>query len=196
MAQQNQEVTGSGATTTDICPVCSLTYSIFSRFPSLPSAKALNVETGEFFPLDRVRSMSSGHAMTEALGYSWTCDCRNRPPKRFNQQSLRQQGRNERAEQSDDADMLGSPYGNSPRTPQNFGGDQPLQYAEGATGDNVQHIAVRGVSAADEAECDAMYEARMKYCSALSTMYGRDMRTYLACKEQAFQDYQACRGYR
>jgi len=26
-------------------------------------------------------------------------------------------------------------------------------------------------------------------------MYGNDARTYLACKQQAFQDYQACRGY-
>jgi hypothetical protein len=32
-------------------------------------------------------------------------------------------------------------------------------------------------------------------CSALSKMYGSDVRTYLACKQQAFSDYQACRGY-
>jgi hypothetical protein len=57
-------------------------------------------------------------------------------------------------------------------------------------------IAARGVSEADEAECDAMYEMRMTYCRGLSQMYGGDPRTYLACKEQAFQDYQACRGYR
>lgn len=72
---------------------------------------------------------------------------------------------------------------------------QPFEYSPDTVGDDVTDLAARGVSAAEEAECDAMYEARMTYCSALSKMYGGDVRTYLACKQQAFADYQACRGY-
>jgi hypothetical protein len=52
----------------------------------MSSAKALNVETGEFFPLNRVRSLPSGDEMTEALGYAWACDCRGRLQKRFDEQ--------------------------------------------------------------------------------------------------------------
>jgi hypothetical protein len=76
-----------------------------------------------------------------------------------------------------------------------FSDAQPFEYQPGAIDDNVMELAARGVSEAQEAECDAMYEARMTYCSALSKLYGGDARTYLACREQAFQDYQACRGY-
>ncbi|WP_329959713.1 hypothetical protein [Paraburkholderia translucens] len=47
---------------------------------------ALNVETGEFFPQDRLRSYSNGYDMAEALGYAWACDCRERTPKRFDEQ--------------------------------------------------------------------------------------------------------------
>ncbi|SMG20933.1 hypothetical protein [Paraburkholderia susongensis] len=71
----------------------------------------------------------------------------------------------------------------------------PFEMGDSVSRGNVLTMAVRGVSEAEEAECDAMYEARMTYCSALSKMYGGDARTYLACKQQAFADYQACRGY-
>ncbi|WP_240162878.1 MULTISPECIES: hypothetical protein [unclassified Paraburkholderia] len=145
------------------CQSCRITYSIYSNFPPMPSsARAYNVETGEFFPFDRMRSLPTGFAMLEAQGLAWTCNCRGR----------------------------------SRTPPQNLGNAQPFSYQPGAISDDVHDIAARGVSAAEEEECDAMYEARMTYCSALSKMYGGDMRTYLACKDQAFQDYQACRGYR
>ncbi|SAK85099.1 hypothetical protein AWB82_05751 [Caballeronia glebae] len=77
-----------------------------------------------------------------------------------------------------------------------LGDASPFEYSEDSLlGDDVTELAARGVSAAQEAECDAMYEARMTYCTALSKMYGGDARTYFTCKEQAFRDYQACRGY-
>ncbi|WP_225034092.1 hypothetical protein [Paraburkholderia sp. XV] len=77
-----------------------------------------------------------------------------------------------------------------------FTNSPPFGYEPDQSEDSsVIDIAARGLSEAEEAECDAMYEARMTYCNALSKMYGNDARTYLACKQQAFQDYQACRGY-
>lgn len=82
------------------------------------------------------------------------------------------------------------------QTSTSLGDAAPFEYSEDAISGDVEEIAARGVSAAEEAECDAMYEARMTCCGLLSKMYGGDMRTLLACKEQAFQDYQACRGYR
>lgn len=73
---------------------------------------------------------------------------------------------------------------------------QSFQYLSEQPDDRgIVDLAARGLSASDEAECDALYEVRMTYCSALSKMYGSDARTYLACKQRAFQDYQACRGY-
>jgi hypothetical protein len=72
---------------------------------------------------------------------------------------------------------------------------QPFQYRSFNLDADVTDLAARGLTGAEEAECDAMYEARMIYCNALSKMYGGDTRTYLACKERAFQDYQTCRGY-
>ncbi|MGF6301493.1 MULTISPECIES: hypothetical protein [Paraburkholderia] len=37
---------------------------------------ALNAETGEWFPFDRLKSYSNGYDMAEALGYAWACNCR------------------------------------------------------------------------------------------------------------------------
>ncbi|WP_438268832.1 hypothetical protein [Paraburkholderia youngii] len=56
----------------------------------------MNVETGEFFPFERVRKLKSGYAMAEALGYEWACNCRGRPQKRFDEQ-FRLKDRNGRA---------------------------------------------------------------------------------------------------
>ncbi|MCC8400393.1 hypothetical protein LJ655_00550 [Paraburkholderia sp. MMS20-SJTN17] len=67
------------------CDLCRITYSIYSKFPPMPSAKALNAETGEWFPFDRLRSYSNGYRMAEALGYAWACDCRGRSEKSFDQ---------------------------------------------------------------------------------------------------------------
>ncbi|MBB5496080.1 hypothetical protein [Paraburkholderia sp. MM5384-R2] len=60
------------------CQLCRITYSIYSNFPPMPSAMALNAETGEWFPFDRLKSYSNGYDMAEALGYAWACDCRER----------------------------------------------------------------------------------------------------------------------
>lgn len=80
--------------------------------------------------------------------------------------------------------------------PTSFANTPPFGYAPDQSNDSSAiEIAARGLSEAEEAECDAMYETRMTYCNALSKMYGNDARTYLACKQQAFQDYQTCRGY-
>jgi hypothetical protein len=76
-----------------------------------------------------------------------------------------------------------------------LGDAQPFEYAPNALSGDVMDIAARGVSEAHEAECDALYEMRMTYCRGLSAMSGGDPRTYAACSEQAFRDYQTCRGY-
>ncbi|MBC8748230.1 hypothetical protein [Paraburkholderia podalyriae] len=82
MEQQKQDETGGK----EECLLCRITYSVYSNFPPMPSAMALNAETGEWFPFDRLKSYSSGYEMAEALGYAWACDCRGRAPKRFNEQ--------------------------------------------------------------------------------------------------------------
>lgn len=83
---QRQIQQGNWSVEEEICGLCRTTYSIYATFPPMPSAQALNVETGEFFPFDRVRSLSSGYDMAEALGYAWACTCRERPQKRFDEQ--------------------------------------------------------------------------------------------------------------
>ncbi|SMG56174.1 hypothetical protein [Paraburkholderia susongensis] len=57
------------------CLLCRVTYSIFERFPDVPSGMVINVETGNFFPLATLRSYSSGRDMVEALGVAWACQC-------------------------------------------------------------------------------------------------------------------------
>ncbi|SMG57876.1 hypothetical protein [Paraburkholderia susongensis] len=68
------------------CLLCRVTYSIFERFPDVPSGMVMNVETGNFFPLATLRSYSSGREMVEALGVAWACECRERSPNRFDEQ--------------------------------------------------------------------------------------------------------------
>ncbi|WP_233808131.1 hypothetical protein [Paraburkholderia sp. HP33-1] len=82
MEQQTQKYTGGK----EECLLCRITYSIFSNFPSMPSAMALNVETGVWFPHDRLRSYSTGYQMADALGYAWACKCRERASKRYDEQ--------------------------------------------------------------------------------------------------------------
>ncbi|MEM5293522.1 hypothetical protein VSR82_04145 [Burkholderia sp. JPY481] len=84
MEEQSQKGTGAQTTDEEVCDLCKITYSIYSKFPPMPSAQALNVETGEFFPFDRVRKMKSGYDMVKALGYAQACTCRGRsrtPPQ-------------------------------------------------------------------------------------------------------------------
>jgi hypothetical protein len=106
MEQQKQDGTGRK----EECLLCRVTYSIFSNFPPMPSAMALNVETGEFFPQGRLQSYSNGNDMAEALGYAWACDCRGR------------------AQRADGASMAGALYRSSPRVSQNLGNAQPFVY--------------------------------------------------------------------
>jgi hypothetical protein len=78
MEQQIQQSSGTDWTVQEECGVCSIIYSIYSKFPPMPSAQALNVETGEFFAFERVRKLKTGYAMSEALGIAWACNCRGR----------------------------------------------------------------------------------------------------------------------
>jgi len=138
------------------CLGCRIIYSIFSSFPPMPSARAYNVETGEYFPFDRLRSLPNGYEMAKAQGIAWTCNCRGRS--------------------------------------QNLSDAQPFQYVEAAMGGDVQDIAARGVSEAQEAECFSQYERELVECSAFSAMT-KNPDTYVACKQQAFLNYNQCRGY-
>ncbi|WP_255208816.1 hypothetical protein [Paraburkholderia youngii] len=65
------------------CQLCRITYSLYSNFPPMPSAKALNAETGEWFPFDSLKSYATGYEMAEALGYAWACNCRGRSPDTY-----------------------------------------------------------------------------------------------------------------
>ncbi|MBB5498572.1 hypothetical protein [Paraburkholderia sp. MM5384-R2] len=99
-----------------------------------------------------------------------------------------------RTQQPAEADMASSLLGNSPRVPQNLGNAKPLEYAPDALSGDVQQIAARGVSAAEETECDAIYHAEMTACSAAGAIF-QDPRTYALCAQRAFANYQTCRGY-
>ncbi|MBB5404989.1 MULTISPECIES: hypothetical protein [Paraburkholderia] len=85
MAQLKQQSSETDWTVEEECDLCRITYSIYSNFPPMPHAQALNAETGEFFPFDRVRKMKSGYAMAEALGYAWACNCRRGSGNYFDQ---------------------------------------------------------------------------------------------------------------
>ncbi|MBB5503046.1 hypothetical protein HDG37_007284, partial [Paraburkholderia sp. MM5384-R2] len=61
MEQRKQDETGDK----EECQLCRITYSIYSNFPTMPSAMALNAETGEWFPFDRLKSYATGYEMAE-----------------------------------------------------------------------------------------------------------------------------------
>ncbi|CAM2181692.1 conserved hypothetical protein [Paraburkholderia sacchari] len=75
-----------------------------------------------------------------------------------------------------------------------LGDAQPFEYMSDGLSDDVTELAARGVSGAEEAECDAIYDAEMTACSAAGAMY-QDPRIYALCAQRAFANYQACRGY-
>ncbi|MFD1558056.1 hypothetical protein ACFSHT_20905 [Paraburkholderia silviterrae] len=75
-----------------------------------------------------------------------------------------------------------------------LGDAQPFEYRPAKLSDDATELAARGLTGTEEAECDAIYDAEMIACSAAAAMY-RDPRTYALCKQRAFQNYQACRGY-
>ncbi|NIF50772.1 hypothetical protein [Burkholderia sp. Ax-1724] len=75
-----------------------------------------------------------------------------------------------------------------------LGNAQPFEYKEDASLGDLQELAARGVSEADEEECHVIYETEMEECSFARAMY-RDNRTYALCSQRPFVNYQTCRGY-
>jgi hypothetical protein len=76
-----------------------------------------------------------------------------------------------------------------------LGDAEGFELGESTLSDDVMDMAARGVSEAEEAECDAQYAFDMAECQAAKALFGGDMRTYLFCKQRAFEHYQRCRGY-
>jgi hypothetical protein len=71
---------------------------------------------------------------------------------------------------------------------------QPFDYVPDALSDDVTELTVWGVSEAEEAECDALYERDMDECNFARAIY-QNPRTYALCAQRAFSNYQSCRGY-
>jgi len=144
MEQMKQKNSWADLLDEEECLGCRIIYSIFSNFPPMPSARAYNVETGEFFPFDRMRSLPNGYEMAKALGIAWTCNCRGR----------------RRAQLPAGADVLGSPYGNSPRKPQNLGDAQSFEYTSDVMSDDVWELAAsdRGSMYA----CDIIHDSQFE----------------------------------
>jgi|GEM_PF-6096941 len=109
MKQQEQASTAALMSGEQECLLCRVTYSIFSTFPLMPSALTMNVETGEFLPLNRLRSYATGYEMADALGYAWACNC------------------GERIQRADDG-MASSLYGGNLCVPRNLGNAQPFKH--------------------------------------------------------------------
>lgn len=74
-----------------------------------------------------------------------------------------------------------------------LGNARPFDYQPTASGNPVQ-FAARGVSEAQESECFAEYESALRECQLYSAMT-KDPYTFVACKAQAFSNYNRCRGY-
>ena len=75
-----------------------------------------------------------------------------------------------------------------------LGDAAPFEYVKSVTGDDVLSIAARGVSEEQEAECHAMYEFELEQCLFTRAIYN-DPRSYALCNQNAFANYQSCRGY-
>lgn len=76
-----------------------------------------------------------------------------------------------------------------------LGDAEPFEYSDASTdSDSVLAMAARGVSEADEAECISQYERDLDLCDALGGPMG-GARGIALCKQNAFQNYQQCRGY-
>jgi hypothetical protein len=75
-----------------------------------------------------------------------------------------------------------------------LGNAQPFEFTPGVMSDDVTELAARGMSEAEEAECDALYERDMEECNFARAIY-QDPRTYALCTQRAFSHYQSCRGY-
>ena len=71
----------------------------------------------------------------------------------------------------------------------------PFEYVEPGTDNDVLSVAVRGMGEAMNADCFYQYERDMDICNALAGMMGSGMRGLALCKQNAFEDYQTCRGF-
>ncbi len=76
-----------------------------------------------------------------------------------------------------------------------LGDAAPFEFVKSATGDDVLSMAARGFGESVEADCFYQYERDMDICNALAGMMGSGMRGLALCKQNAFQDYQTCRGF-
>jgi hypothetical protein len=73
---------------------------------------------------------------------------------------------------------------------------QPFEPGDSPDSDNVLTMAARGVSEEQEAECFAAYEREMEQCSVRRALLGgNSYRDYMQCTQDAFTNYQACRGF-
>jgi hypothetical protein len=79
-------------------------------------------------------------------------------------------------------------------TPTMFSDATPFELGNPTDSNDALTMAARGVNDAQEAECFVKYEVDMELCSMTGAMY-KDSRTYLLCKQRAFENYQQCRGY-
>ncbi|AXK63143.1 hypothetical protein [Burkholderia sp. IDO3] len=73
-----------------------------------------------------------------------------------------------------------------------LGDAQPFELPEDASLKDRVQLAVR--SAAGEEECFAQYERELEECKAYGAMT-KDPYTFVACKAQAFMNYNQCRGF-
>jgi hypothetical protein len=76
-----------------------------------------------------------------------------------------------------------------------LGNAAPFEYVKSATGNDVLSIAARGFGESVQADCFYRYERDMDICNALAGMMGSGMRGLALCKQNAFEDYQTCRGF-
>ncbi|MDR5743684.1 hypothetical protein QCE73_11035 [Caballeronia sp. LZ029] len=79
-------------------------------------------------------------------------------------------------------------------TSSRIGDAHPFEYQPASLGDNATELAARGVGEAEEAECYAQYDFEMEECQVARATF-QDSRTYLLCKQRAFENFQRCRGY-
>ncbi|KVT46749.1 hypothetical protein [Burkholderia multivorans] len=75
-----------------------------------------------------------------------------------------------------------------------FGDAAPFAYSEDAPDGGVLALAGR-VSEEMEAECHAQYMLDMEMCAVKSAMLGGSPAAYSKCAQDAFANYQSCRGY-
>ncbi|MDR5754235.1 MULTISPECIES: hypothetical protein [unclassified Caballeronia] len=71
---------------------------------------------------------------------------------------------------------------------------QPFEYQPDSSSGDITELAARGVSEGEEGECFAAYERDLDMCNALAIPMG-GARALALCKQQAFSNYQQCRGY-